>query len=157
MGKTIVLVLLITVCLLVGIVGSSFTAPAIPIWYAGLVKPSFNPPSWLFGPVWTVLYVLMGISLWMVWQKRKSNKNVKKAIRLFGIQLILNAIWSPIFFGAKQLFIAFLVIVLMWIFVRKTILSFKEIDKKASRLLYPYLAWVSFATILNFSVWLLNR
>ena len=157
MSKLLKLTTSILVCFLAGGLGSIFTVPAIPTWYAGLNKPFFSPPNWLFGPAWTTLYILMGIALFLVWQKGTKNKKVREALKLFGMQLLLNASWSPVFFGAKSLFLAFIIIVFMWIFILKTILAFDKIDKKAGYLLYPYLAWVSFATILNFSVWLLNK
>jgi tryptophan-rich sensory protein len=140
-----------------GGLGTFFTVSSIPTWYATLAKPVFSPPNYLFGPVWSLLYVLMGIAVAIIWEKGLKTKKVRDAIYLFGIQLFLNAIWSPIFFGAKNLFIALIVIVIMWVYIVKTILAFAKIDKKASYLLYPYVAWVSFATILNFSVWFLNR
>ncbi len=157
MSKLLKLTTSILVCFLAGGLGSIFTLPAIPTWYAGLNKPFFSPPDWLFGPAWTTLYILMGIALFLVWQKGTKNKKVRKALKLFGIQLLLNASWSPVFFGAKSLFLAFVIIVFMWIFILKTILAFGKIDRRAGYLLYPYLAWVSFATILNFAVWLLNK
>jgi len=140
-----------------GGLGTFFTVSSIPTWYATLAKPVFSPPNYLFGPVWSLLYVLMGISVAIIWEKGLKTKKVRDAIYLFGIQLFLNATWSPIFFGAKNLFIALIVIIIMWVYIVKTILAFAKIDKKASYLLYPYVAWVSFATILNFSVWFLNR
>jgi translocator protein len=147
----------ILICFAAAGLGSLFTTPAIPTWYAALNKPPFSPPNYLFGPVWTLLYILMGISLYIIWNKGFKNKKVKDAITLFGIQLFLNAIWSPVFFGAQNLLLAFAIIVAMWIYIVKTIKAFAKIDKMASYLLYPYLAWVSFASILNFSVWFLNR
>jgi tryptophan-rich sensory protein len=141
----------------VGLVGTIFTTPAIPTWYASLVKPNFSPPNYLFGPVWSILYVLMGISVHLIWQKGLKSRKVREAVYTFGVQLILNGIWSPIFFGARNLFLALVVIILMWLFILKTILAFRKINKVASYLLYPYIAWVSFATVLNFSVWFLNR
>ena len=115
MGKTVKLFALITGCLLVGVLGSFFTSSAIPVWYANLIKPVFSPPNWLFAPVWTLLYILMGVSLYLIWSK-KNDKKVKNALRLFGMQLFLNAIWSPVFFGAKNLFLALIIIIFMWIF-----------------------------------------
>lgn len=157
MGKSFKLISSIAICLLVGSLGSFFTVSAITTWYTYLTKPSFSPPNFVFAPVWTILYILMGISLYLIWNKKvDGNSKIDAAIKLFWIQLALNAIWSPIFFGAKKLFLAFLVIILMWVFIRKTIIAFGEIDRRASRLLYPYLLWVSFATVLNFSIWLLN-
>jgi tryptophan-rich sensory protein len=147
----------IAICFLAAGIGSIFTVSAIPSWYATLVKPSFSPPNYLFGPVWTILYIMMGISLYIIWNKGIKNKNVKAALYIFGIQLILNTIWSPVFFGAHALFLALIIIIALWFYIVKTIKAFAKIDKLASYLLYPYLAWVSFASILNFSVWFLNR
>jgi tryptophan-rich sensory protein len=157
MNKPLRFVLSIAICLFAGAIGTFFTLPSIPTWYATLNKPVFNPPSYLFGPVWTILYILMGISLAIVWQKGLKTKKIRDAMFLFGVQLILNAFWSPIFFGAKNIFLALIIIIFMWVFILKTILAFRKINKIASYLLYPYIAWVSFATILNFSVWILNR
>ena len=157
MNKFLRYFLSIGVCFLAGGIGTLFTASAIPTWYALLNKPGFSPPNWLFGPAWTILYTLMGISLAIVWQKGLKTKKVRDALYLFGIQLGLNALWSPVFFGAKNLFLALIIIILMWIYILKTILAFRKINKTAGYLLYPYIAWVSFASILNFSVWLLNK
>jgi len=151
------LVLSIGICLLAGGLGTIFTVSSISTWYATLVKPSFSPPNYLFGPVWTILYILIGISLYLIWKKGTKTQKVREALMLFGLQLFLNAIWSPIFFGAKNLFLSLVVIIFMWLFILRTILSFRKIDKTASYLLYPYLAWVSFASLLNFSVWMLNK
>ncbi|MFC1625546.1 TspO/MBR family protein [Patescibacteria group bacterium] len=147
----------IFLCQLAGILGSVFTISSIPTWYAGLIKPSFNPPGWLFGPVWTILYTLMGISLFLIWKKGFNKKRVKDAIVIFAIQLGLNAIWSPIFFGLKNTLLALFVIVVLLFFLLRTIFSFYKINKTASYLLIPYLLWSSFATVLNFSIWFLNR
>lgn len=158
MSKNLKIIVSIIVSLSLGSLGALVTTPAIPTWYVHLNKPFFSPPNWLFGPVWTILYILMGISFGLIWQKyKKEDKTILYAMKLFGIQFLLNMIWSPVFFGFKNLFPAFIVIVLMWFFLFKTIWAFAKIDKKASRLLYPYLAWISFASILNFSVWILNR
>jgi len=147
----------VLVCLLAGGLGTIFTVNSIPTWYVTLVKPPFSPPNYLFGPVWTTLYILMGVSVYLIWKKGLKTKKVRDGISLFGIQLFLNAIWSPIFFGAKNLGLAFVVIVAMWIYIVKTIISFAKINKVASYLLYPYIVWVSFASVLNFSIWFLNR
>ena len=157
MSKPLKLILSVVVCLAVGIVGSVFTSPAIPTWYMSLNKPIFNPPNWIFGPVWSLLYILMGISFYMIWEKRKKNKNAANAIKLFAVQLVLNAVWSPIFFGAKNLFLSLIVIIFMWFAILKTIRAFAKVNKTASYLLYPYIAWVSFASVLNFSIWMLNK
>jgi tryptophan-rich sensory protein len=157
MNKFLKFVVSLGICLLAGGLGTIFTVSSIPTWYAALNKPVFSPPNYLFAPVWTILYILMGISLYLVWKKGIKTKKSREAIYTFGVQLFLNAIWSPVFFGYKNIFLALIVIVLMLVFIIKTIVLFAKIDKKAAYLLYPYAAWVSFATILNFSVWILNR
>lgn len=139
---------------LAGIIGLAFTASATSTWYAALTKPALNPPAWVFGPVWTMLYVLMGVSLWLVWKSGSSEK--KKAIRLFIVQLLLNAMWSPVFFGSQSIGSALVVIALLWVAIVLTILTFKNISKPAAWLLVPYILWVSFATYLNFAMWILN-
>ncbi|MDP3733292.1 MAG: TspO/MBR family protein [Candidatus Daviesbacteria bacterium] len=139
----------IGLCLGAGIVGSFFTFSAIPTWYAALAKPSFSPPNWVFGPVWTILYILMGISLYLVWLK-------KKVPNVFWIQLILNTAWSIIFFGMKNPTLALVDIIALLVAIILTIKSFYKINKLASYLLIPYLAWVSFASILNLMIVVLN-
>ena len=156
------LVIAIAVSGLAGVAGSLFTMPSIPTWYAGIVKPALNPPAWVFGPVWTILYLLMGISLWLVWSSYAKASDgrrkalIKRAIWLFMAQLALNAIWSPIFFGAQSIGNALAVIVLLWAAIVLTILIFKKISKTAAWLLVPYILWVSFAVYLNYSIWQLN-
>jgi benzodiazapine receptor len=146
----------VALCVLVGIVGSIFTTPSIGGWYAGLTKPAFNPPGFIFGPVWTILYVMMGIALYLVWQK-KANKQLKKsAFKIFGIQLALNFLWSIIFFGFHSPGIALIEIILLWLSIFLTIRAFSKVDKISSYILYPYLLWVSFASILNLSIVILN-
>lgn len=139
----------IAICLLAGIVGSLSTIPEIPNWYSSLNKPAFSPPNWIFAPVWTTLYILMGISLYIVWQKRKIPT-------IFWIQLILNAGWSYIFFGMKNPLFALIELVVLWVCILLTIRAFSKISKTAAYFLYPYLAWVSFASILNLAFVLLN-
>lgn len=146
----------ILICLLVGLVGSVFTMPAIPTWYASLNKPLFSPPNYLFGPVWTTLYILMGISFFLVWGKLKQNQKAKMGIDIFILQLILNCLWSAVFFGLKSPGLALLVIVILWLAILATIAKFKEVSRPASLLLVPYLLWVSFALILNFAIFRLN-
>jgi len=145
----------IFICLLAGVVGSIFTASAIPTWYAALVKPFFAPPNWVFGPVWTTLYVLMGISLFLIWRKG-INKKTKAAINIFGIQLALNVLWSLAFFGMKSPIAGFAVIIALWAAIATTIMKFMKIEKNAGLILIPYIAWVSVATLLNLSIVLLN-
>ncbi|MCC6563943.1 tryptophan-rich sensory protein [Candidatus Uhrbacteria bacterium] len=150
------LALSIGVCLFAGIFGSIFTASEVPTWFATLVKPTWSPPAWVFGPVWTTLYVLMGVSAWMIWQKGWKRKDVKMALRVFAAQLVLNALWSLIFFGWHQLGWAFLEVVLLWVMILVTIVSFAKISRPAAWLLAPYLAWVTLASVLNFTIWQLN-
>jgi tryptophan-rich sensory protein len=138
-----------------GSLGAIFTVAEIPTWYQTLIKPSFNPPNWLFGPVWTLLYTLMGIALWLVW-KKPSTTDRNWAIGIFMIQFVLNFLWSIIFFKYHLLGWALLEILLMWIFILLTILFFWQHSKPASILLFPYLFWVSFATILNAAIFRLN-
>jgi len=146
----------IVLCQLAGFIGSLATIPAIPTWYELLKKPSFNPPNWIFGPVWTGLYTLMGISLFVVWQKRADRPQVKTALFFFSIQLTLNALWSVAFFGIRSPLLGLIDIVLLWITILLTIKSFFGISKAAVLLLLPYILWVSFAVLLNFSLWILN-
>lgn len=148
------LVASLLVCHLAGIVGSVFTVPAVTSWYPTLVKPSFSPPNYLFGPVWLTLYTLMGISLYLIWQKK--TKKVKEALILFSLHLFLNALWSIIFFGLKSLAFAFGEIVILWFFILAVIYKFWKIEPKAGILLIPYFLWVSFASILSYSIWVLN-
>jgi tryptophan-rich sensory protein len=146
----------IAVCQLAGIIGSVTTLGSITIWYTTLNKPSFAPPNWLFGPVWITLYLLMGISLYLIWSKGLQKKEVKIGIALFAIQLFLNAIWSPVFFGMHALQLSFYIILAMWFFIFLTIVKFYSISKPAAYLLIPYIGWVSIATVLNYFVWILN-
>lgn len=138
-----------------GVIGSIFTTPAIPGWYATLQKPSFTPPNWVFGPVWTTLFVMMGISLFLVW-RHPSNTAIKRAILVFGVQLFFNICWSIFFFGLKSPLLAFIDIIFLWIAILLTIIKFYKISAIASLLLIPYLLWVSFASILNLAIVLLN-
>lgn len=143
------LILSIGICLGVGVLGSIFTISSIPTWYATLNKPFFSPPNWVFGPVWTILYILMGISLYLVWIKRRIPA-------VFWTQLLLNAIWSIIFFGMKNPLLAFVEIIILWLAIFLTIKSFYKINRLAGNLLIPYLLWVSFASILNLAIVILN-
>lgn len=138
-----------------GAIGSLATISSIPSWYATLEKPFFNPPNWLFGPVWTVLYVLIGISLYLVWVER-TKKSKRNAYTVFAVQLILNALWSLVFFGLQQPWLGLVVIFGLDAMVVVTIWKFSKVKKAAAYLLIPYLAWISFATILNLSIALLN-
>lgn len=155
MNNKLKLILAILVPNALGWLGSLFTISAIPTWYDQLNKPFFQPPSWLFAPVWTVLYTLMGIAFYLIWTQ-KNSPHKKCALHLFAIQLFLNAIWSPIFFGAKETSIALGVIILLVVFVSFTIVTFHRLRPIAAYLLIPYWLWISFATVLNKSIVLLN-
>lgn len=150
------LLITVTLSLLAGAIGSLFTISAIQEWYPILVKPALNPPSWIFGPVWTTLYVMMGVAAFLVWKRGGELKNVALPLSLFVIQLVLNALWSIVFFGMHNPKLAFFEILLLWIAILATIISFMKISKLAGWLLVPYLLWVSFASYLTFSIWMLN-
>ncbi|MBP6633127.1 MAG: tryptophan-rich sensory protein [Kofleriaceae bacterium] len=124
-------------------------------WYAGLAKPSFTPPGWLFGPAWTVLYVLMAVGAWMVWRQAGPGRRARP-LALYGVQLALNAAWTPVVFGAHQLGWGLVTIVAMWLAIALTIRAFWQVRPLAGALLLPYLAWVTFATTLNAALWRLN-
>lgn len=145
----------IIICQLAGIIGAVFTTPSISGWYASLNKPFFNPPNWLFGPVWTILYLLMGISLYLVWNQKKGMET-KTALIFFAIQLGLNTLWSIIFFGLRLPSVAFVEILILLLFIVLTIIKFFPISKVSAYLLIPYLLWVSFASVLNFYIFILN-
>ncbi len=148
--KILKLVLCIVICELIGIGGAVFTGPAVnSSWYADLIKPSFQPPSWLFGPVWTALYALMGIVLYLIWSQ-------KSLIKLFIAQLFFNFLWSVLFFGLKTPFFAFLNILILWILILVLTIKLFKTKKLAGYLFLPYLLWVTFASILNLSIFILN-
>jgi len=150
------LIISILICQLAGVIGSVFTAPSITTWYATLEKPSFNPPGWVFAPAWTTLFLLMGIALYIIWNRGLENEKVKLAVIIFAVQLILNILWSILFFGLKFPFLAFLEIILLWLVILVNIVKFYNISKPAGLLLMPYIVWVSFAVILNFFIFRLN-
>jgi tryptophan-rich sensory protein len=146
------LALCIIVSLLAGVIGGLFTKTDAGSWYSTIVKPSFNPPNWLFGPVWTLLYILMGISLYLA----IIHGAKKKAKILFGTQLALNTLWSIIFFGMENPLLAFICIIILWIAILLTIVEFWKTSKTAVYLLMPYILWVTFASALNLAIVLLN-
>lgn len=155
MKNTIKLFISIILCLSVGFIGSLVTTPSISTWYLALQKPFIAPPNWVFAPVWTILFILMGVSLYSVWTKKtKINKN--SAYLFFGIQLVLNFLWSYIFFGLHLPSIAFIEIIILWVFILLTILNFRKISQISANLLTPYILWVSFAAILNLSFVIVN-
>lgn len=141
---------------LAGIIGSLFTRDAITEWYAYLVRPSFAPPSWVFAPVWTTLYLLMGIAAYLVWRKVGTVKGVGLALSLFVFQLVLNTLWSVIFFGLRAPGAAFAELVFLWLMIVATMVAFYRVSRTAMWLLVPYLLWVSFAGYLNYAFWTLN-
>ena len=147
----------IAICQAAGLIGTIFTVSSIQNWYKLLNQPSFQPPNWLFGPVWTILYTFMGISLYWIWIKGTKKKEVSQAIILFFIHLALNSSWSVIFFGIHNIFLALINIVVLWIFIVIVMVKFYKIDKKASYILIPYIVSVSFATVLNYNILLMNK
>ncbi|MBM4446755.1 MAG: tryptophan-rich sensory protein [Chloroflexi bacterium] len=151
------LVACIVACLAAGAIGSIFTREAIPNWYATLEKPAFNPPNWLFAPVWTLLYILMGVAAFLVWRKGLENRQVRIALIVFLVQLVLNALWSVVFFGLESPLYGLIVIFALWVAILFTVLKFFRISLASSALMWPYLLWVTFAAVLNSSIWLLNR
>lgn len=156
MKKLLKLIFCIIVCELAGGVGAIFTTPAIQGWYQTIQKPAFNPPNWIFGPVWTFLFFLMGVSLYLILEKGISDQKVKRGLLIFIGQFILNIAWSFLFFKFERPFYALIEIIVLWFGILVTIIQFRKIDKRAAYLLWPYLLWVAFATILNFSIWRLN-
>ena len=146
----------IVICQFAGIIGSLFTYRSISTWYTALEKPFFSPPNWVFAPVWIALYTLMGIAAYLVWKKGMKKKNVRTSLYLFGAQLVLNALWSILFFGMRSLLYSFLEIVALWLLILATTLQFYKISRKAAMLMVPYVLWVSFAALLNLSILMLN-
>ncbi|MBN1585477.1 tryptophan-rich sensory protein [Candidatus Uhrbacteria bacterium] len=139
-----------------GLIGSLFTAPAVPVWYAGLSRPELSPPAWVFAPVWTALFALMGLAAFLVWRRGLGQRENRIALGLFLVQLALNTLWSIVFFGLRSPGGAFLEIVFLWFAILATIIAFYKISKPAAWLLLPYILWVSFAGYLNCAIWRLN-
>jgi translocator protein len=157
MNKYLKIAALVTICLIVGYLSSIVTQYSITTWYATLEKPVFNPPNWVFAPVWTLLYIFMGIAAGLVWDKLHTNTElVKKGLLFFAIQLALNALWSYLFFGLSNLLLASIEIILLLLIIFETYLIFKKIDKNAGLLFIPYIVWVSFASILTITIFVLN-
>ena len=158
MNKLAKILIVVIICVAVGYFSGIVTRASIETWYPTLIKPSFNPPNWIFAPVWTLLYMMMGVAGGLIWSKSDINKNlVKTALWLFAIQLILNALWSYLFFGLHSPMLAGMEIVLLWVMIFATYKQFAKIDNTAAYLMLPYLTWVSFAMILNANIWWLNR
>ncbi|WP_276300210.1 TspO/MBR family protein [Halorussus lipolyticus] len=150
-----VLVGAVLVCELAGIVPSILTANDVATWYPTLAKPAFTPPSWVFGPVWTTLYLLMGVALYLVWRSDRGRIR-QVALAVFGAQLVLNAAWTLVFFGSQAIFGGLVVIAVLLATILATMAAFARIDRRAAALLVPYLVWVGFATALNYEIWRLN-
>jgi tryptophan-rich sensory protein len=150
------LVASVAVCQLAGIIGSVFTASSVSTWYAALRKPSFTPPGWVFGPVWISLYALMGIAAYLVWRNGLNQREVRIALSLFVAQLILNALWSAMFFGFRSPLAGLVDISALWVLIVLTIFYFLRVSTTAGLLLVPYIVWVSFAAVLNYYLWAMN-
>lgn len=158
MNRITKILTVVVTCLVIGYFSGIVTRSAILTWYPTLVKPSFNPPNWVFAPVWSTLYIMMGIAAGLVWDRMESNTAlVKKALVVFAIQLALNALWSYLFFGLKNPMLALIEIVILWLMIYETYVQFGKINKIAGYLFIPYLLWVSFAMVLNASIWWLNK
>lgn len=156
MIKLLKIALFILIAEVAGLIGSFFTTPSIATWYASLNKPRFNPPNWIFAPVWTTLFLLMGVAAYLIYAKGLKKKNVQQALAIFALQLIFNVFWSIIFFGLHLPLLALIEIVFLWGLILLTINKFYKIAKPAAYLLIPYLLWVAFATVLNLSIVILN-
>ena len=158
MQKYLRIIYCVTICLVVGFLSGKVTQSSITTWYPTLTKPIFNPPNWIFAPVWTLLYIFMGIAAGLVWNELNSKeKEVKNALKFFIIQLGLNALWSYLFFGLQNVLLAAIEVLLLLLMIYETHLKFKLLNKKSGYLLIPYMAWVSFASLLTWSIWWLNR
>ena len=150
------LIVSIVIVFLAGAVGTVYTLKEITTWYVTLAKPSWTPPNWAFGPIWTALYILIGISLYLVWREGLDRRDVRIALLVFATQLILNVVWSLIFFGTHNIFGGLVLVILLWISILANIIVFYRISQPAGLILIPYLIWVSIASYLNYSVFLLN-
>ena len=158
MNKITRILAVVVTCLVIGYFSGMVTRSSVTTWFPTLIKPSFNPPSWVFAPVWSILFVMMGVAAGLVWDRIEAEREaVKKALIFFAIQLGLNALWSYLFFGLRNPKLAGLEIIVLWLMIFETYIQFVKINKIAGYLLLPYLAWVSFASVLNGSIWWLNR
>ncbi len=155
MNNTAKLIISIALPVAVGAISGFFTTTGVGSWYQTINKPTWNPPGWIFGPVWTTLYILMGIAFYLVWRSPES-KAKRTAMVLFSIQLILNFFWSFIFFDQQQIGMALAEIMALWVFILLSIFAFAKVNKTAAWLLVPYISWVSFATMLTYAIWRLN-
>lgn len=158
MNKITKILIVVVTCLCIGYFSGIITRESIQDWYPTLIKPSFNPPNWLFAPVWSMLYAMMGVAAGLVWHRMDTDRiNVRKGLQFFAIQLALNFLWSYLFFGLHNPFLALVELAVLWLMIFETYIVFRKVDKIAGMLLLPYLAWVTFAGILNAAIFWLNR
>jgi len=150
------LALSIVVCELVGASGVLLSGDGVGVWYPTLAKPGFTPPNWVFGPVWTTLFALLGIAAWLVWRRGLDTEDVRVALELFAVQYVVQVAWSGVFFGLRSPLLGLGVIVTLWIGILATIAAFDQVDRRAALLVVPYFAWVTFAAVLNYRIWQLN-
>ncbi len=157
-GNILTLVIAVLLPILGGGIVGFITSQEVSTWYLTLQKPAWNPPNWIFGPVWTILYGVIGLASWLIWRKREGQeKQARRALSWYGLQLGLNFLWSVIFFGLRRPDLALLEIVILWGAIVVTLLKFVRLDRLAAALMIPYLLWVTFATALNGAIWWLNR
>jgi benzodiazapine receptor len=155
--STLALLLSFAICFGAALLGSMLTRPSLPVWYAGIDKPPWTPPNWIFGPVWSTLFAMMAVAAWLVWRVRDAAPAlVRLALSLFALQLALNVGWSLCFFRLRQPGLAFVEILFLWLAILITVAAFGRVSRGAALLLVPYLAWVSFAAFLNFAIWRMN-
>ena len=154
--KLLKIIISVVICLLAGAIGAAATKTSVNTWYLTINKPSFNPPNWVFSPVWTILFILMGVAAGIVWNRGFYHKWVKIALYHFGFQLLLNISWSLVFFGLNEILGALIVIIALFVLLLFTFKWFKVVNTTAAYLLIPYIIWVGFASVLNFCIWQLN-
>ena len=158
LSRTFKIIIMIVTCVVIGAIAGLLTQKGVDTWYTTIQKPSFNPPNWVFAPVWSTLYVMMGIAAGLVWHEMDRQKEtVRKALKFFAIQLALNALWSFLFFGLHNPMLALIEIILLWLMIYETFVQFNKVNKISGYLFIPYLLWVTFALTLNASIWWLNR
>ena len=158
MNKYVKIAIMIATCIGIGYIASTATQAGNDVWYPTLVKPAFNPPDWLFAPVWSLIYVMIGVAAGLVWSRMDhQHAEVRKALLFFAIQLALNALWSVLFFGLHNPLLALIEIIILWLMIYETYVLFGKIHKVAGYLFIPYLLWVTFAAVLNASIWWLNK
>lgn len=158
MSKTIKILVMVATCLAVGYFSSLVTRDSVDSWYPTINKPVFNPPNWVFAPVWSLLYILMGVAAGLVWSRIDTQTDtVKKGLTFFAIKLGLNALWSYLFFGLHNVLLALIEIIILWLMIFETYKQFDKVNKPAGYMLIPYLLWVGYAFLLNAAIWWLNK